>query len=447
MNLRLTYRDLVTDLASGIKPREAWRIGVEHEALLFDRQTGLRLDYERGIKPLLQALQLKGWAPVEEQGYLIALQKGSANITLEPGGQIELSGAPLPTLHDVRDELLAYFNDLLPAVDALGAALIPLGLDPMTPYEERPWMPKGRYKIMQDYMPTVGRHGLDMMTATCTIQVNLDFDSEEDMVRKLRVSLALQPIAIALFAASPFFEGRVTPYASYRAHIWEHTDPARCGLVPFAFDPGMGFARYVDYLLSIPMYFVYRDGTYHDVAGASFADFMAGRLTQMPGEYALARDWQDQQTIAFPQTRLKHYLELRAADMGPPSHILALPAFWVGLLYDDANLQALDQMIAPWSVDEIEAFYEDAAKFGLQGQFRGRSIHAWAEDWVRLSSAGLQRRGHDEQRYLAPLTQILVSGLSVADQLKFEFPDLPSHWRPFLQSMAMKAEDLQQILG
>lgn len=447
MHSTLTYDDLVHDLASGVKEPSLWRIGVEHEALLFDRATGKRLDYETGIAPLFRLLQAKGWSPLKEKSQVIALNKGDAHITLEPGGQIELSGAPLRDLHEVRDELLHYFGDLLPALEQLNACLLPMGLDPITPFDQRPWMPKGRYGIMRAYMPKVGRHGLDMMTATCTIQVNLDFSSEEDMLKKLRVSLALQPIATALFAASPYINGEQTTYSSYRGHIWEHTDPDRCGALPFAFNEEMGFSRYVDYLRSVPMYFVYRDGQYHDVTGDSFDDFMQGKLPRLPGEYATMKDWQDQQTIVFPHTRLKHYVELRAADMGPPSHILALPALWVGLLYDEINLNDLAQMIAGWAPDAISASYEEAAHLGLNSFLMGKPTIACAKELVDRARAGLQRRALGEEKYLKPLDGILATGKTVADHLRLEFPQIKDQWPAFLNVFAMKPEDLEITLG
>ena len=319
---------LVEYIEQGNKPPAQWRIGTEHEKFGFDLETLRRMPYEgpKGIGALLRGLQRFGWEPVEEDGNVIALTCGACNITLEPGGQFELSGAPVETIHQTCDEVQTHLKQVKEVGNELGIGMLGMGFDPKSTRDEVPWMPKGRYKIMRDQMMRRGKLGLDMMLRTCTVQVNLDFESEADMVRKLRVSLALQPLATALFADSPFTEGKPNGYQSYRAHIWTDTDPDRTGMLPFAFEPGMGFERYVDYMLDVPMYFVYRDGHYLDTTGQSFRDFMVGKLPALPGEIPSMGDWVNHMTTAFPEVRLKRFLEMRGADGGPWDRLCALPA-------------------------------------------------------------------------------------------------------------------------
>ncbi|HIJ63809.1 MAG TPA: glutamate--cysteine ligase, partial [Rhodospirillaceae bacterium] len=335
-------QELVDHLAEGCKPPELWRIGTEHEKFAFrlDDLRPLPYDGDHGIRAVLDGMRRFGWQPVQEGENVIALVKGSASVTLEPGGQLELSGAPLETVHETCAEVDEHLTEVKTVASELGVAFLGLGFNPKWRREDIPWMPKGRYAIMRRYMPTRGGLGLDMMLRTCTVQVNLDFLSEADMVRKFRTSLALQPVATALWANSPFIEGRPSGYLSYRSHIWTDTDPDRTGMMGFVFEDGMGFERYVDYALGVPMYFVYRDGRYIDVAGASFRDFMAGRLDALPGERPTPGDWADHLTTIFPEVRLKRFLEMRGADGGPWRRLCALPAFWVGLLYDGTALDA-----------------------------------------------------------------------------------------------------------
>ncbi len=301
--------------------------------------------------------------------------------------------------------------------------MLGLGFDPKWRREDVPWMPKGRYAIMRRYMPTRGKLGLDMMLRTCTVQVNLDFASEADMVRKFRVGLALQPVAIALFANSPFVEGKPTGYLSFRSHVWTDTDPDRSGMLPFVFEKGFGFERYVDYMLDVPMYFVYRDGKYIDVAGQSFRDFMARKLPGLPGERPRINDWIDHLTTAFPEVRLKRILEMRGADGGPWARLCALPALWVGLLYDKGVLDQACELVGDWTVAEREQMRADAPRLGLAAQFRGRPLAALAREVVALSREGLRRRarkdscGDDETHYLEPLAAIAESGRTAADEL------------------------------
>ena len=388
-------RQLVEYHEAGNKPPAAWRVGTEHEKFVFRRADLSRVPYEGpdGIGALLQGMTRFGWKPVIEKGNIIALSNDArCSITLEPGGQFELSGAPLETLHQTCDEVHEHLRQVREVCDELGLGMIGLGFDPKSRRDEVPWMPKGRYRIMRDYMPKKGRLGLDMMLRTCTVQANLDYRSEADMVKKFRASLALQPVAVALFANSPFVEGRPSGYLSYRSLIWTDTDPDRCGTLPFVFEDGFGFERYVDYMLDMPMYFVYRDGTYIDASGQSFRDFMAGKLPALPGELPLIGDWADHLTTAFPEVRLKTYLEMRGADGGPWRRLCALPALWVGLLYDDAALDAASELVADWTAEEREAMRRDVPRLGLDTPHRSRTFRDIALEVLEIAREGLHRR-------------------------------------------------------
>jgi glutamate--cysteine ligase len=418
-------RQLVEYLEQGCKPRAAWRIGTEHEKFGFtaDDLRPLPYDGPRGIRVLLEGLAARfGWQPVLENGNPIALTKQGSNITLEPGGQLELSGAPLETLHQTCCEVHTHLDEVKKIADPLGVGMLGMGFQPKWRRDEIPWMPKGRYKIMGEYMPKRGRLGLDMMLRTCTVQVNLDFASEADMVRKFRVGLALQPIATALFANSPFVEGRPCGFLSYRSHIWTDTDPDRTGIIPFVFEPGMGFERYVDYLLDVPMYFVYRDGRYIDASGQSFRDFMAGRLPALPGERPFMSDWADHLTTAFPEVRLKRYLEMRGADAGSWRSLCALPALWVGLLYDDTALAAADDLVRDWTVEDHAYLRAEVPRTALATPFRGRFLQDLAREVVAIAKAGLAARaridwdGQDETRYVTRLEQIAADGRTPAEE-------------------------------
>lgn len=424
--LLLSKAQLADYLAAGCKPPSEWRIGTEHEQFLVKADTLKRFPYEGkgGVQAVLEALQDDGWEPVQEGNQTIGLKNSNQRqaITLEPGGQFELSGAPLATLHETKAELHAHHARVGEVVTDLGGTLLPLGADPLWRREDIPWMPKGRYRLMRDYMPTKGDLGLDMMTRTCTVQVNLDFESEADMVAKMRIGMALQPLATALFACSPFLEGQITGYQSYRAHIWQDTDPDRCGILSFVFEENMGFERYVDYLLRVPMYFVYRNGVYKDARGQSFQDFLKGRLPALPGEYPTLKDWADQTTIAFPEARLKQFLEMRGADSGRPDMQLALPAFWVGLLYDATAQDDALSLIRDWSLDQILGLHARVPREGLSASMGNRILQDVAKDVLDISSKGLQRRakildGHDESIYLAPLMEIAHTGRTVATQM------------------------------
>ncbi|WPU56608.1 glutamate--cysteine ligase [Stenotrophomonas acidaminiphila] len=420
---------LVEVLASGEKPRPQWRIGTEHEKFGF-RLDDLRpptFEGARGIEALLNGLTRFGWEPVQERvdqgpGNTIALLRDGASVTLEPAGQLELSGAALESIHQTCVETGTHLNEVAQVAGELQLGFLGMGFQPKWTRADMPWMPKGRYRIMRDYMPRVGSLGLDMMTRTCTVQVNLDYASEADMVKKFRVSLALQPIATALFADSPFTEGRPNGYLSYRSHIWTDTDADRTGMLDFVFEDGFGYERYVDYLLDVPMYFSYRDGVYHDASGKSFRRFLKGELDVLPGALPTLRDWSDHMTTAFPEVRLKKYLEMRGADSGPWSRICALPAFWVGLLYDDAALDAAWDLVRDFSLAERHALRDGVPRQALHLPFRGGSVRDLARRALEISREGLRRRaalnadGQDETRFLDVLQEIVDSGKTAAER-------------------------------
>jgi glutamate--cysteine ligase len=429
--------DLVAWHAEGEKPPVDWKIGTEHEKFAFHtgQLTPVPYDGERSIRALMEALIARfGWEPIMEGQNIIALKRAEGEpggtISLEPGGQFELSGRPVANLHETAEETQDHFYEILNVGEALGIGFLGLGFSPKWTLAETPHMPKARYEIMTRYMPKVGTRGLDMMYRTATIQVNLDFDSEADMVKKLRVSLALQPIASALFAASPFTEGRLNGFKSMRSEVWQDVDPARTGLLPFAFEPGMGYERYVDYALQVPMYFVYRSGRYIDVSGASFKDFMAGRLPALPGERPTFDDWSDHLTTLFPDVRLKRFLEMRGADGGPWQRICALSALWVGLLYEKEALESAWQLVKDWTAEEREALRSAVPRTALATPFRSATLLEIAREVVRISRKGLWRRrlingaSQDESVYLEPLQHVVAGGRTLADELiaKFQGP-------------------------
>ncbi|MDP9138437.1 MAG: glutamate--cysteine ligase [Pseudomonadota bacterium] len=419
---------LVDFIASGARPRAAWRIGTEHEKFPFLTDTLAPVPYsgKRSIQALLEGLRDRfGWLPVEERSNIIGLTdpRGEGSISLEPGGQFELSGAPLETLHDTCEEVNNHLAQVREVGDVLGIGFLGLGVSPKWTRAEIPMMPKGRYEIMAPYMDRKGKLGRDMMFRSCTVQVNLDFSSEADMVKKLRVGLALQPVITALFANSPFLEGRPNGFKTFRAEIWRDTDPDRTGLLPFAFEAGMSFQRYVDYALDVPMYFVYRDGRYHDVAGSSFRDFLAGKLSRLPGERPTLKDWSNHLTTIFPEVRLKNYLEMRGADSGPWRRLCALPAVWVGLLYDQASLDGAWDLVKEWSADDRQGLRDAVPRQALAAGIAGRSVGDVARDVLKLSRAGLAnralmgRRGRDETHFLDVLDEILIKDRTRAEEL------------------------------
>ncbi|GEP02462.1 glutamate--cysteine ligase [Methylobacterium oxalidis] len=433
----LTRRaELIAWFAAGEKPREQFAIGTEHEKIPFYRDGGAPVPYagDHGVRALLEGVAREtGWEPIVDSGNIIGLAgaEGGA-ISIEPGGQFELSGAPLPDVHATVRELQEHLDAVARAAEPHGIGFLTLGMSPRWTREETPVMPKSRYRIMAAYMPKVGSLGLDMMLRTATVQVNVDFCSEADMVRKMRASLALQPVATALFANSPFTDGRPNGFLSRRSEIWRDTDADRTGMLPEAFKPGFGYEAYVDWLLDMPMYFVKRGDTYHDVAGASFRDLMAGKLPQLPGEFATVSDWANHASTAFPEVRLKRFLEMRGSDVGGPAMIAAQAAFWTGLLYDEAALDAALDLAKDWTEAEREAVRATVPRLGLATPIAGRSLGEVAAEALTIARTGLQARarrdaaGRDETVYLQPLEAIVAAGRTEAED---HLADYEGPWR------------------
>lgn len=420
--------DLVAYLEAGSKPPEAWRIGTEHEKFGYLAATHEPLPYDgpASVRAVLEGLRDRfGWRPVEEGGHLIGLERDGANVSLEPGGQLELSGAPLETIHETCDEVNGHLAEVRAVADPLGVRFIGLGAAPEWTHDEMPLMPKGRYKLMDGYMRRVGTHGTQMMRRTCTVQVNLDFASEADMVRKMRVALSLQPVATALFANSPFFEGKPNGHLSWRSRIWRDLDAARTGMLPIAFEEGFGFEAYVDWALDVPMYFVYRDGRYIDALGQSFRDFLEGRLPALPGERPTLGDWADHLTTLFPEARLKRFIEMRGADGGPWRRLCALPALWVGLLYDGPSLDAAWDLARRWDAETREALRVAASERGLAAETHGVRMRDLAREVVAIAEGGLKARARpgaggllpDESHFLNALRETVETGRTPADEL------------------------------
>lgn len=419
-------RELLERLAGGAKPKTLWRIGTEHEKFGFIEGSLLPVPYEgpASIKGLLEGISHKfGWEPIMEGENIIGLKKDGASVSLEPGGQFELSGAPLENVHQTAAEIASHMRETRDVAGGMGVDFLGLGFSPLWSLDETPSMPKGRYGIMKAYMEKVGRLGRQMMYRSCTVQTNLDFGSEADMVKKLRVSLALQPIATALFANSPFAEGRPNGFLSYRSHVWMDTDPDRTGMLPFAFEDGFGFEQYVDFALDVPMYFVRREGKYIDASGLSFRDFMAGKLPVLPGETPAMDDFDDHLSTIFPEVRLKTFLEMRGADAGQAASLSALSAFWVGLLYDDVALDGAWELVKGWAAADRQSLRASVPTMGLKAPVRGRSAQDVAKDALALAAAGLKRRrrldgkGRDESVLLAGLMEIAESGVTQAERL------------------------------
>lgn len=426
------HDQLAQYLADGCKPKEDWRIGTEHEKFGYCKDSLLPLPYEGecSIRAMLEGMRDRhGWAPVEEQGKLIGLEKDGANISLEPGGQLELSGGMLETIHETCDEVNVHLREVQEVADEIGAGFIGLGAAPEWTHDQMDLMPKGRYKLMNDYMGRVGTMGRVMMRRTCTVQVNLDFGSEADMVKKMRVAIALQSVATALFANSPFFEGKPNGYKSLRSKVWRELDASRTGTLPFVFEEGFGFERWVDYALDVPMYFVYRDGKYIDALGMSFRDFMKGKLAALPGETPTLSDWADHLTTAFPEARMKKFIEMRGADGGPWRRLCALPAFWVGLLYDQGALDGAWDLVKHWTPAQHDALRVAASVDGLQAKVTGIEMHEIAREVVALSEAGLKARARpgaggmvpDETHFLNALHESIETGRVPADDLLADY--------------------------
>ncbi len=444
----IDHRDtLVSYFLDGCKKPSRWRIGTEHEKFLFDWDSLRPMDYKRGVLPWLEAMRSFGWQPMMEGDTLIALGRDQATITLEPGGQIELSGAPLATLHETCSEVRLHLRESLKAADGIGAGFLGMGFLPQWTRADMPWMPKARYQIMRRYMPKKGNLGLDMMLRTCTIQGNFDYDSEAMMRRCFRLALALQPVAVALFATSPLREGKDSGYLSYRSHIWTDTDPDRCGVPECVFDRGFGFDRYTDYILDVPMYFVRRDGRYIDVAGESFRDFLAGKLPQLPGRRPTIDDWSDHISTVFTEVRLKTFIELRGADCGSVDFLCALSAFWCGLLYDQKSRDAAWDIVRDWSMARHLDLRRMTPRLGLATKIDGRSMLELAREILALSAQGLARRkkydakGRDESLYLEPLRDIVDSGHSRAQELLTLWRgQWKNRMRPLYEACAYRAE-------
>jgi glutamate--cysteine ligase len=422
------HHQLAEFLAKGCKPRDQWRIGTEHEKFGYcaDSLQPLPYDGPRSIKAVLEGLQSRfHWDPVLEDGKIIGLTKDGANVSLEPGGALELSGAPLETIHQTCDEVNSHLAEVKAVSDDIGVRFIGLGAAPVWTHDAMPLMPKGRYRLMDGYMQSVGTMGTAMMRRTCTVQVNLDFGSEADMVQKMRVGVALQPVATALFANSPFFEGRVNGHKSWRARIWRDLDPARTGMVPFIFEQGFGFEAWVQWVLDVPMYFVYRDGKYINALGMSFRDFLRGELPALPGEKPLMSDWADHLTTVFPEARMKQYIEMRGADGGPWRRLCALPALWTGLMYDQTALDAAWDLCKDWTPAQRDALRVAASVDGLQAQVDGINMQELAREVVAIAHAGLKARAlpgagglvPDETHFLAAVQETVETGKTPADEL------------------------------
>ena len=422
------HDQLAEYMADGCKPKDAWRIGTEHEKFGYCQDTLRPLPFEgaRSVEAVLGGLRDRhGWSEVREGGKLTWLEKGMCNISLEPGGALELAGAPLETIHETCDETNQHLAEVTEVANEIGVGFIGLGAAPHWTHDEMPLMPKGRYKLMDAYMGKVGTMGRTMMRRTCTVQVNLDFASEADMVQKMRVAVALQPVAVALFANSPFFEGKLNGHKSWRSRVWRDLDPDRTGMVPFIFEDGFGFEAWVQYALDVPMYFVYRDGKYIDALGMSFRDFMAGKLPALPGETPTLSDWADHMTTAFPEARVKKFIEMRGADGNPWRRLCALPAFWVGLMYDQSSLDAAWDLVKGFDAETREGLRVAASEQGLQAEVNGVRMHDLAREAVEISRAGLVARARtgagglvpDETHFLNALQESIDTGKVPADEL------------------------------
>ena len=432
----VTHRNqLVEYFSSAEKPKSEWLIGNEHEMFAYRLSTLQPVSYDElgGLKSFLQAMREFGWQPVMEGDNMIGLTRGRSNVSFEPGGQVELAAAPHATLHEVAAEIDQFLLEACSIADICGIGFLGMGFHPTMRRDDVPWVPKNRYSIMRAYMPKRGTMGLDMMGRTCTVQVNLDFASEQDMVSKFRTALALQPIATAIFASSPLVEGKPSGFNSYRMHVWSDVDPDRTGSLPIVFQDGFGYERYTDYALDVPMYFVYRDGNYIDCTGQSFRAFMEGRLPALPGEIPTLNDWANHLTTIFPDVRMKKILEMRGADCGSREMLLALPSFWTGILYDATAHASAWDMVKGWTTENHTQLRADVARHGLQAKVRGQSVADIAQRAITLAQQGLRRRvnrlhgGADETRYLDILFNISESQENAADNILAHLENNPGY--------------------
>ena len=419
--------ELISYFYEGCKPPSQWKVGTEHEKFPFHIQshTPVSYDEENGIKVFLTNLLSLGGEAICEKNNIIGIQyQDGSTITLEPGGQLELSGAPLETIHETCLEVHDHLNKVKKASEPLSIGFFGMGAHPATHKQNTPIMPKSmRYTYMREHFPTKGIHGTDMMLNTCTVQANYDFSSEEDMSKKVRVAMALQPIVTALFACSPFWEGHPTPYKSFRSHIWKHTDPDRCGILPFVFDTGFGFESYTDYALNVPLFTIKRNNNIIKATHYTFQDFMDGKIVEIDGELPTIQDWEEHLTTLFPEVRIKKYIEMRGADCGPSKAICALPAFWTGLLYNGDALDQAYEYIQSWTYDQVNELSHDVSTKGLQAQIKNKSTLEVAKDILDISISGLRKRKKlnthqlDETIYLDPLLWTCQIGKTPAEEI------------------------------
>jgi glutamate--cysteine ligase len=413
-----SVEELVDFLRRWEKPRDRWRVGTEHEKIGLYEADHAPVPYEteRGIGTLLERIaEVDGWGRITEGPNVIALEKDGASITLEPGGQFELSGAPLRTIHETCDEFHRHLDLMKRVSEPLGIVWLGLGMHPIHGVDRIPRMPKERYAIMQSYLPKRGALALDMMFTTATVQANYDFADEADMVAKMRAAMGLTPIVSAMFANSSLSGGKANGFVSRRLHVWQQVDPDRCGLLPLVFEPDFGYRRYVEWALDVPMFFVVRDGEHRPAKGMRFRTFLREGGA---GTRATLSDFDRHLTTLFPDVRLKHIIEVRGADAVPPGLTCSLPALWKGLLYDDEALAAAWHLVRHSSQEEREVAREDAARRGLGASFAGRSMLDLARELTAIAREGLRRIRHagrrdpDETPFLDPILDQLESGAS-----------------------------------
>jgi len=427
----INKNELIGYFFDGVKSKNNLKIGVEHEKFILNKESLKPISYyeNNGIKNILEKLTTLGWEPLydDNKNTIIAVKKGKQAITLEPGGQIELSGAPLDNIHETCEETTNHLKELKKLGNEFNFILLGIGVEPNLKLDDFPWMPKQRYKIMRKYMEQVGTLGHHMMKRTCTNQVNIDYSSEEDMINKIRLILNLESIATAIFSNSPFDQGNVSKYRSLRSHFWHHTDPNRTGLLPFVFDKDFNFEKYTDYALNIPMYFIRREHKYINMTQYTFKDYLEGKCTKVNYEATLD-DWEDHLTTLFPQVRLKHYLEIRSMDACNWDLICSQPAFWIGILYDDEILDKIKQITEDWKGEDRQYLNKRVPEDGLKTEFKKRKLIDFAQEFFELSKKGLSKRNQlskngefDESIHMKDLENNLTDGCSPADCLITKF--------------------------